>query len=235
MYCVKCGVELSDRADFCPLCHTPAWKPPLPAENADGLRTASAFPDYVRTPRRSVRPWIMLAVTVLWAAVMLLLILIDLKITRQIVWSGFAAGGMAVFYIAALLPCWFRHPNPVIFIPCAAAAVLCLLVYISTATGGDWFFSLALPVTSVGTLIAEAAVALTRYVRKGYLFIYGGTLMLLGLFTLLIEWRIDTAFPLPFVFWSFYAMVPCLLIGLFLIFLAVCRPLREMLKRTFFL
>lgn len=26
-YCVKCGVELDEGAERCPLCGTPAWKP----------------------------------------------------------------------------------------------------------------------------------------------------------------------------------------------------------------
>ena len=40
--------------------------------------------------------------------------------------------------------------------------------------------SFALPGTAVAGLILTAAVTLLKYVRKGYLFIFGGTIILSG-------------------------------------------------------
>lgn len=73
-----------------------------------------------------------------------------------------------------VLPLWFKRPNPVIFVPVDFAAIILYLLYIDLATGGHWFLTFAFPVAgSIGVLITTM-VALLRYVRRGYLYIFGG-------------------------------------------------------------
>ena len=81
---------------------------------------------------------------------------------------------------------WFRRPNPVIFVPVDFIAVGLYLRYINFATGGHWFLSFAFPVTGAIGLLISAAVALTHYLRGGYLYIYGGMLILGGGLAVLI-------------------------------------------------
>ena len=68
-----------------------------------------------------------------------------------------------------MLPFWFRRPNPVIFIPAAAAAAALYVLFICLDTGGSWYLSFALPVIGGWTLLVTAAAALLRYVRGGEL------------------------------------------------------------------
>ena len=158
------------------------------------------------------------------------------NINGTLVWSGYAAGAIGLLYIVILLPMWFRHPNPVIFVPVDFIAVGLYLLYINFATGGHWFLSFAFPVTGAIGLLISAAVALTHYLRSGYLYIYGGMLILGGGLAVLIEFLINLTFQIhETLFWSFYPMVAGIVLGLMLIVIAICKPLRESLHRKFFL
>ena len=138
----------------------------------------------------------------------LLCLLCDWRINGTLVWSGYAAGAIALLYVVILLPMWFRRPNPVIFVPVDFIAVGLYLLYINFATGGHWFLSFAFPVTGAIGLLISAAVALTHYLRGGYLYIYGGMLILGGGLAVLIEFLINLTFQIhETLFWSFYPMV----------------------------
>ena len=82
-----------------------------------------------------------------------------------------------LLYILAVLPLWFRRPNPVIFVPADFAAIGLYLLYINFATGGHWFLTFALPVTGTIGVLVTTVVTLLRYLSRGYLYIFGGALM----------------------------------------------------------
>ncbi|MEI3090412.1 MAG: hypothetical protein V8T01_10865 [Oscillospiraceae bacterium] len=75
----------------------------------------------------------------------ILSLLCDWRIDGTIVWSGYAAGAIGLLYVMIVLPLWFRHPNPVIFVPVDFAAIGLYLLYIDFATGGHWFLVVCLP------------------------------------------------------------------------------------------
>ena len=53
---------------------------------------------------------------------------------------------------------------------------------------------------------------------------------------MLIEFLINLTFQIhETLFWSFYPMVAGVVLGLMLIVIAICKPLRESLHRKFFL
>ena len=127
MYCVKCGVELADSEKKCPLCGTPVFHPDIPRNLSD-----PPFP-----PDRRIRPedvnrsGILFVLTVAALLPALLCLLCDWRINGTLVWSGYAAGAIGLLYIVILLPMWFRHPNPVIFVPVDFVAVGLYLLYIN--------------------------------------------------------------------------------------------------------
>lgn len=231
MYCVKCGVELADSEKKCPLCGTPVFHP-------DIARTPSEPPF---PPERRVRPedvnrsGLLFVLTVAALLPALLCLLCDWRINGTLLWSGYAAGALALLYIIILLPMWFRRPNPVIFVPVDFVAVGLYLLYINFATGGHWFLSFAFPVTGAIGLLVSAVVTLTHYLRRGYLYIFGGGFIACGALAVLIEFLLNLTFDLRTTFsWSIYPLATGVLLGLTLIIIAVCRPLRESLQRKFF-
>ncbi len=230
MYCVNCGVKLADTEEKCPLCGIVCFHPELPRPSAAGL-----YPSQGPAPKVNSRVAQVILAT-LFLLPMLICMQVDMLVNSTVTWSGYVIGALAVIYVAALLPRWFSRPNPVIFVPSGFVAVGLYLLYINFAVGGDWFLSLAFPVTGGLGLIVTAVVALLRYVRRGALYILGGAAVALGGFMLLVEFLIHITFQQTRVFaWSLYPMTALVLLGGMLIFLAICRPARQTMERKFFI
>ena len=232
MYCIKCGVELADSEKRCPLCGTPVFHPDLPRNLPE-----PPYPADRRIRREDVnRSGILFVLTVVALLPAILSLLCDWRINGTIVWSGYAAGAVGLLYVMIVLPLWFRHPNPVIFVPVDFAAIGLYLLYLNFATGGHWFLSFAFPVTGAIGLLVTAVVVLTRYLHGGWLYIYGGAFILAGGLAVLVEFLINLTFQLhETFFWSFYPLAAGVILGLMLIVIAICKPLRESLQRKFFL
>ena len=232
MYCVKCGVELADSETVCPLCGTRVFHPDLPKQEANPPYPA----DTRLKPEEVNRSGFLFVLTVLALLPAVISVLCDWRISGGIVWSGYASGGIALLYVLIVLPMWFRHPNPVVFVPVDFAAIILYLLYIDLATGGHWFLSFAFPVTGAIGLLLTAVVALVRYVHAGYLYIFGGALILGGGLAVLIEFLLNVTFQIHEVlFWSLYPLAAGVILGGMLLVIAICKPLRKSLHRKFFL
>ena len=231
MYCVKCGVKLADSEKLCPLCGTVVFHPDFEQKDVQGMYPPSRYPSY-QINRRSVLG----IVTTFFLIPLVITLLCDWRITGDITWSGYVAGALFVTYVSIVLPSWFRHPNPVVFVPCDFAAVGLFLLYINLATDGKWFLSFAFPVVGGLCLIVTAVVALTRYLPGNELYIFGGAFIVLGAFMLLVEFLMMITFDLStFIAWSLYPLVALILLGGMLIYLAISQPAREKMERKFFL
>lgn len=230
MYCVRCGVELADSEEKCPLCATRVYHPDLERELTEPPFPAERLPQV-----KGGRAGLLFVATMLLLLPVIVCLLCDWHINGEVIWSGYVAGGILVAYVASLLPLWFRRPNPVIFVPCAFATVLALLLYVNWKTDGDWFLSLAFPVTGGIALIITAVVALMRYVPRGWLYIFGGAFLLLGGFSMLIEFLVNFTFGIEnALFWSFFPLSAFAILGAVLLTVAICRPLRESLRKKLF-
>lgn len=232
MFCIKCGVELADSEKKCPLCGTVVFNPEM--SRPDGA------PPYPRerdiNPKNVNRSGLLFVITMLFLLPIVTVFLCDWTINRRVLWSGYVIGAVLLLYIIAILPLWFRAPNPVIFIPVSFAAIAVYLLYINFATGGHWFLSFALPIVGGAGLIVTAAAALIKYVRRGYLFIFGGTLILAGAYNVLIEFLLNFTFDIHSkLMWSIYPLCICAILGIMLIVIGSSRTLRESLHKKFFL
>lgn len=230
MYCIKCGVELADSETRCPLCGTKVYNPEITVEPAP-----PPFPESTDRENKLSRRGLMLIVTILFATVIAQLVISELRFPAAKNWAGYAIGGVLLGYIILVLPFWFRRPNPVVFVPCDFAAVLLYLLYIDLFTGGHWFLSFVFPAVGAYALLATGVVALCRYVRKGYLYIFGGALIAQGLFMVLLEFLISITFKPNAMFkWSLFPLCGCCILGLGLIIIAICKPIKEALKKKLF-
>lgn len=230
MYCVNCGVKLGDSEKKCPLCGVAVFHPDLPRPNGERLYPDDRYP-IQQMNRRSA----LIILTTMFLLPLVITIQCDLLINSAVTWSGYVAGALLTAYIWLILPMWFRSPNPVIFVPCGFAAVGVYLLYINLAGGGDWFLSFAFPVTGFVGLLITAVVVLTRYLHRGWLFIFGGAGVALGLFMPLMEFLIQITFARPFKGWSWYPLTALVLLGGMLIFLGINRSARETMERKLFI
>jgi len=231
MYCVNCGVQLADSEKTCPLCGVACYHPAISRPEGERLYPAN------RDPIPQVSPWgVLIVITVLFLMPLVITLLCDLQINGSVTWSGFVSGALLLAYVIIVLPCWFRRPNPVIFVSCDFLVIGLYVLYIDLVTGGDWFLSLAFPVVGFFGLLTTAVVTLLRYVRRGRLYVFGGAFLALGLFMPVMELLILQTFRLNrFIGWSIYPLAALGLLGALLIFLAICKPARESMTRKFFL
>ncbi len=231
MYCISCGVKLADSEKKCPLCGTIPVHPDFPRTLSEGQYP----PD--RRPELKVSHWGFLwIVTSFWVVSFLTSLLCDLQLNDRITWSGYVMGALITSYVAAILPLWFKHPNPVVLVPCCFGAVGLYLLYISLETQGNWFLSFALPLVGFLGLLTTAVITLTRYIRRGRLYIYGGGMIITGLFMPVLEFLINLTFmPWRHLLWSYFPLGALVLVGGFLIFLGICKPARETMTRKFFI
>ena len=232
MYCIKCGVELADSEKVCPLCGTRVFHPDLPLPDGEAPYPADAR----RRTEEFNRAGLLFILTMLAIIPAVICLLCDWRVNGHIVWSGYAAGGIVLTYILAVLPLWFRRPNPVIFVPVDFAAILLYLLYIDLATGGRWFLSFAFPAVGALGLLVSAMVALLRYLPGAHLYIIGGGLIIAGGLAVLTEFLINLTFKVhQTFFWSLYPLAAGVLLGVMLLIIAVCKPLRRSLHRKLFI
>lgn len=230
MFCVKCGVELTDGQTVCPVCNTRVYHPDIPIKDAPPTYPKKDF-ESEEFNRRGV----LFVITIFAMLAVALSIMFDLSLTGRISWSGYVASGMGVFYVCVLLPLWFKHTTPAIFVPCAFAAILALLLYVNMQTGGQWFLTFAFPVTLSLGVIVTAVTTICHYVRRGWLYTVGGGMIALGGWTLLIEFFLHLTFEMPgHVIWSPFPCTALAVLGLMLIIVAIVPPFRDSFRRIFY-
>ncbi len=231
MYCVKCGVELADSEKSCPLCGTEVICP-----NETRKTVPSPYPPYAGEVTEGLsRIGIMFILSTVFFIPFLLCLVCDFKINGRLIWSGYASGAILLSYVIAIFPNWFKKPNPVIFVPIDFAAIGLFLLYVNLETGGNWYLSFALPFIGALGLLTTAVVVLKKYTRGGTLFIYGGAAILLGIISVLAEFLMYITFSIKKMFvWSLYPFSAFFLIGMLLIVIGICKPIKEALKRRLF-
>lgn len=228
MYCVKCGVELAEGEKKCPLCYTPVY---FPETEDTGERP---YPEYDYKAQRVNPRGIYFIISFAFLIAAVISIVCDVSIDGRLVWSDYVLGGLILGYVSFILPLWFVRPNPAIFIPCDFLAAAVYVWYICFKTGGEWYFTFALPLTAFAALVVCTIVILSHYLKRGYLYIWGGSLIATGLFSVILEQLSNTTFGLPHtIVWGLYPAISLTLLGIMLIIIAVVRPFRESLCRIF--
>ncbi len=228
MYCVKCGVKLQDGVESCPLCQTPVWNPEQPQKE-------HGYPDQYPHPQKESTLPFAVAMTVVSVIAIGVILAVCLKLYGKLNWGGYVVGGILWFYVVAILPCWFRHPPVEVFIPVGHAASALLALFICLKTGGRWFWSFAFPVAIISCLLLTAVACLLKYLRQGWLFIFGGFLLGLGVFTVLIEFFMHITFGTRMFLWSLYSLIGFAIVGGFLLLAGVIPGLRKTLEKNFFI
>lgn len=228
MYCVKCGVELSDGERKCPLCKTPVYYPGL-SENPE-----RPYPEFKSSGERMSPKGMYFIVSILFLIAAIISVACDVSVNGGIKWSGIAVGGILLGYIVFVFPAWFIKRSPAIFVPADFLASGIYLFYIDFVTRGEWFFSFAMPLLSALMLITSAVTILIYYLRCGYFYIFGGAFIGLAFFSVFVEYMLHVNFKIhESLIWSVYPFIALFLIGIMLIVIAIVRPFRESLKKIF--
>lgn len=232
MFCINCGIELSEGQKICPICQTRVFHP--------DFKNSDALPTYPRKAFKSEEfniKGLLFIITLLHLIPIVFALILDLNLNGKIDWMGFVVGAVLVIYTCAVFPLWFKKPNPVLFIPCDFVVLAVYLWYICFQIEHNWFWPLALPITAMTFIIVMSMIVLLKKVKKGRLYIFGGEFILSGLFVMVIEQLIHIARHVEhdgFV-WSLYPMVFLAVIGVGLIVIEIVKPFKESLRKIFYL
>ena len=228
MYCVRCGVELADSERVCPLCETPVYFPGLDPN------PETPYPKEIKAKENNPRKAICFVITCVFLIIAAISVICDFNINLSINWSDMVVGGLLLVYVMFVLPSWFEHPLPAIFVPCDFAAIALLLFYINLRFEGGWYFAFALPVTVGAAVICCSVAILSYYLKRGRLYIAAGAIIATGVYSVFIEMCLHAAFSIhDKLVWSLYPAITLLLIGLMLIVVAIVRPFKEQLYKIF--
>lgn len=229
MYCIKCGVHLADTEKTCPLCNTVVYHPELTRKDERELYPSGKMP-----ASKGGRAFVCGAIIILFFIPLVITFLSDIHGDGALDWFGYVAGGLLLAYLTFALPMWFKRPNPVIFVPCDFAACALYLLYVDLVTDGGWFLSFAFPVVGGAAAITVTLVTLLWYLRRGKLYVVGGSVIALGALIFMIEWLMAVTFGVPFVGWSLYPLISLFFIGGLLIYLAMNSTALERIERKIF-
>ena len=230
MYCIKCGVKLSDGQTICPICDTKVYHPDIE------IAEKNTYPKIPFKSEEFNPKGLLFVITMIFLVPLILPVLLELGWHSDVSWSGYVSGGTIIFYSTFILPFWFKKPNPVIFTPVSFALSIALVLFICFETGGNWFMPFAFPVAGSLAIIVTAAVAVLHYVKKGCLYTIGGLLIAMGLWSVFLEFEIRYVFDNHADFyWSIAPLTVLCVIGIMLIIIAIVKPLKESLRRIFFI
>lgn len=153
-YCVKCGVELDEGAERCPLCGTPAWKPDETAPRYFPTKPAEV-------PRASRRAAAAL-LTAMLASVSLCCGLLNLILPTEHPWALYVAGAAVMLWI------WFALPMLVLPMLGWACVVVFLLSFLLRDGRRSRLSSLAMCIGAVGLMAMGVEYCLDRYFLEAW-------------------------------------------------------------------
>lgn len=224
MYCVNCGVKLSDEMTKCPLCGTKARRP-----ESTAVLSAEA-------PKQKLsRDGVFFLITGFTLLVIAVSLSIDLSMHGRLMWSGYVTGAMVLLYLAVALPIWLKHTNLVVKIIADWAAVTIYVFLLERTLQQNWFFPVLFPVLLLlGVMTVGAAYFSLKHPMSGLL-IAGVYLILAGILMIMMEVLTNAFLGAPAaLLWSQWVMLGLGVCGAALLVLYFCADLRQkLIKRMF--
>ncbi len=232
-YCVKCGVELSDGEKKCPLCNTPVI---LPEEMKKEKRVAEVIPIFPMAhpgnmPQANKKSILELVSLIFFLPIPVLL-LCDINIADGISWSGYAVGGIFLLYVYLIFPFIPKKGNAVVSILADWVCTLAYVFYIEKMADGAWFIPFAAPLISCFAFLAMVIALFRKYTKISNLELTGMSLVFIGLFCLVTEFLINSAFSIhETLYWAFYPALSLAMCAIVLFYIDRNAALKEKIKR----
>ena len=233
-YCVNCGVELAKSEKRCPLCGVEVVNPADPWREDPENRP---YPRHVERLTSNIdRRYAATFIAVLLLIPALITVFTNLLTAGALSWSLYVLGGLLVIFTWLLLPLMMKKQNPYVCVVVDGAAAALLLLLIESMGKERWFIELGLPLTVLATLLGLLVVFLFSPARKAEPLVLAAIgLTGAGAATVLTEYilRLHQGKDwLPT--WSVYALIPCIVLSVFLLLLNRKARLKSEIKRRFF-
>lgn len=208
--CKKCGVDLGEENDRCPLCE--------PADNRAGRIVSAA--DLFRLSRiENTKHLYEITMLVLVSGVIITMA-IDIVFGRGISWSFMTTTclGYLLVFLSAI---YLLRNRPYLAISFATAATLVFLWLLDLLTGHTgWFRAIACPLAVAAALLTATVLFLNSLSRYRGLNLLASILIALALFVLVTEYLTDKLVTSAYrPQWSVVTAASLLIIAMFFIFI----------------
>ena len=228
-YCVNCGVELEASLTSCPLCNTPVINP----NKLQELKAASPYPKEKGQVDRVKRRDLGILAFIVLLATSLSCLMLNLFVFSGSMWSLYIIGVCLTIFVL-LLPVIIESKIPIyISLLCDGIAVGVFLYLITFNTADNsWFFSLALPIVVLVTILVEILALLLRMLPVSFittaLYVFAEIALLCVGLELLIDHYLQAPLQL---LWSAIVLTVCSVIVVMLITVLSTRRLRDAVRR----
>ena len=229
-YCVHCGVELDASLKRCPLCNTPVLDP-------HHIPTGEAISPYpskkgkVDEPVR--RKDVAIFYTIFLIAVSITCGLLNRFVFSRAPWALMVFGLCLMFWVFSIPFLMYRKISPYFAIILDSGAVILYLYMIAILIGKfQWFYSLALPIPLLFTILWVISMALHQKVSHSYAALALYVLSDIAIFNIGIELLCRQYLELPYrITWSAVVLTVCVILGILVASLFFIPRLREAARR----
>lgn len=204
-YCVKCGVELGDSADRCPLCNTPVLLPEDMLRDKADDKAHALYPDRLQQsgkPRLNLvtgKPVVLLA-SFLLAIPFLITLLVDIKGNGGITWSFYPMMSLVLLWLMLAYPALLRRHTIAVAFTVDALATSAFLISLDYYADGvlswSWYPALALILVWLFGLLPVWLSGCPLILAIAYFILTAGFLWALEQLTRSGPWFFPLALPL---------------------------------------
>jgi peptidoglycan/LPS O-acetylase OafA/YrhL len=211
-YCSRCGVEVEERAEACPLCEAPIQRLDEPPEDP------ARYPDVVATPDRQVRYLVWILSTAALSSITLTLVTLDVVLNQRITWSLFPLIGAGVIWLLITLVVALAR-RPIFVIVGQAVATGGFLFLIDIFDGRlHWFAPLALPIVAVVTGASVLVWLVARLSRRAPALIAAAVLAGCAAGSVAVDLLVSAYLGTPGMSWSFVVLGAAVPLMVFLLY-----------------
>jgi hypothetical protein len=224
-YCSRCGVEVEERVEACPLCEAPIHR--LDEPRKDPAR----YPEVVATPDRQVRYLVWILSTAALSSITLTLVTLDVVLNHRITWSLYPLVGAGVIWLLITLVVALAR-RPIFVIVGQAVATGGFLFLIDISDGHlHWFAPLALPIVAVVTAASLLVWLVARLSRRAPALIAAAVLAGCAAGSVAVDLLVSAYLGTPGMSWSFVVLGAAVPLIVFLLYFHIRLGRRIHLER----
>lgn len=215
-YCVNCGVELEAALAACPLCGTKVVNPRAKAQTEK-----RALPDIRDEYKKADKSFWISFISVLGVVPIATCLICDLIYNRQLTWSLFVLAGVFILWAFFTAPFLFKSFSYLKMVTADMVGVLFGLIMLHLLSPGrEWLLEIALPLVVYCYLAWLLIIWLTKKKFLRRLGIGSAYAVAIGAFVILLEILLDiNAAGVVSLFWSLFAVAPCISVAALLVLL----------------
>ncbi len=221
-YCSKCGVEVEESVDTCPLCETPIQK--MDKISKSGQKKYPEEPPKKRSvyklskERKRLLAWEIMSMSLLIPLVSVTII--NLITDGTIKWAKYPIAALILVWIMTSIPLIYPKKTIVIIVG-EVLALTSFLALIDSFDGKiEWVIDLAVPIVVILAVIVTGIVLLSIKTKRKGANIAAYIILGIGIICLGLDLTISSYIEQTLtVNWSLYVLIPTMTTALFLLYI----------------